>query len=80
MSGQSLRRVTDTDRHSYGYSYSDGVGDTDSDTYTDANPNNDSHSYCNNTSRYSDAHREGHSDSKTSSDAATKTMTGKSAR
>ena len=50
------------------------------DTYTDSNPNNDSHSYCNNTSRYSDAHREGHSDSKTSSDAAAKTMKGKSAR
>ena len=65
-------RVADTDRH--GYSHSHGVGDTDSDTYTDSNPNSDRHGYCNDTSRYSDAHREGHSDSKASSDAAAKAL------
>ena len=65
-----MRRVTDTDR------YSHGVGDTDSDTYTDSDPNSDSHGYCNDASSYSDAYREGHSDSKTSSDAAAKAMTG----
>ena len=71
-----MRRVADTDRHGYGYSYCHGVGDTDSYTYTDSDPNSDSHGYCNDASSYSDAYREGHSDSKTSSDAAAKAMTG----
>ena len=72
MPGQSLWRVTDTDRYSYRYSH--GVGDTDSDTYTDSDPNSDSHGYCNDASSYSDAHREGHSDTKASSHAAAKAV------
>ena len=75
MSRQPLRRsIANTDPNGYGYSYSHGVGDTDSDTYTDADTNSDSHGYCNHTSSYSDAHREGHSDTKASPDAAAKAV------
>jgi len=73
LSRQSLRRsVADPDCDGDGnsgckrYAYRD--------TYTDSNTNSDSHGYCNDASSYSDAHREGHSDTKASPDAAAKAV------